>query len=66
MNSLKMTMLQYLIQAFVAQLSESTVKSVLAAAIAQVRQVVKSSDTSVDDIIILPVLEAIETALKLD
>lgn len=66
MNSLKMTMLQYLIQAFVAQLSETTVKSVLAAAIAQVRQVVKSSETTVDDIIVLPVLEAIENALKLD
>lgn len=66
MNSLKMTMLQYLIQAFVAQLSESTVKSVLAAAIAQIRQVVKSSETTLDDMILIPVLEAIETALKLD
>lgn len=66
MNALKMTMLQYLIQAFVAQLNEATVKNVLAAAVGQVRKAVQNSETDMDDFIILPILEAIENALKLD
>lgn len=66
MNTLKLNMLQFLITAFVSQLSETTIKSALAAAIAKTRGMVEGSDTEIDDIIILPVLEAIENALKLD
>lgn len=66
MNSLKMTMLQYLIGAFVAQLNEATVKRALVAIVGQVRKYVQTSETTMDDLIILPILDAIEDALKLD
>ncbi|MBP6260904.1 MAG: hypothetical protein KA361_00580 [Chromatiaceae bacterium] len=66
MNSLKLTMAQFMIQAFVSQLSETTIKKALASAIAKARVIIQESETEMDDIIILPVLEAIENALKLD
>lgn len=65
MNAFKLTILQYLISAFVSQLNEETVKHALAAAIAQARKVIQGTETEMDDFILLPMLEAIENALKL-
>lgn len=66
MTGFKLTMIQYLITALVSQLNETTVKKVLASAIGQVKKAVQSSETDMDDFIILPLLQAIEDALHLE